>query len=1150
MSRFSPFRVFGRNLFTASKPARTTAARRHASRRPRLEWLEERQLLTWVATFVNSTGALTVQGVGLSSDTGVLKVDPNSGEILLDGNNSGNFVDTGANLATINKSIQIEANTTINSNFIIDNNAGAFFEAPASFPAATPLFTYTGSSALNPNAGLTIRGVAGVANTFEVDPSVTSNLLTSGKTTGESGTVVLRGPTNPLNQQNILTVTFGPNATVPGSTGITGALTLDGISGGGGDTLYVDDMGATMNPNEPGFPSTLGTASDYTLNGGSIAGPQFPPLATVPPTPPPAPGNLGTINYANIGNLVFNNGLTGDLLTINATATNTAATTFGTTVVNYNQPLAFAVDLVGPLSVTTTSANGTTNTTGGTLDIAGALEGNNDFYVSADTVALAPAGTKPQYNVPFTHLGADLTYTSGSMRLLQLAGNGGNNTFTVQVPPVLVAPYTSETLAGTFVVLGGSLPPVPVLPNSRPIPVLPGTDLLRVLGNAPGPLTTGNDSIKVFDYGGATAGNPNTGTAGNLGLANIQMSNITAAVIYGEGGNDQLTNASTGNKAQGIDPVSALLIGGSGNDTLTGGAGNDMFLGGGGQDTIVSTAVSTPVAPTTTYFFPHQDQFGNIYDQLLNSSAGDTASTLTGVGGNTVVVTGAVDPALSVSGTGDLDLGNLANVGLGGAGGGGVTNKNGGQTLSFPTVPPGNVTAPLYMVTPALTALEQAMGVSQGPFAPNKAALLEFGGSLNLRAQFATYAAFVGRAYNDFLIDRGGNGVFGNPAINQGGTGGGTGGGGGGGGITTSGTEGASLVSQPEIDYWVSQGQQGVSVQSMQAQLLASDELQASLPEPSMWVRFLWQSATGQLPPDSVLTADTNLLSASDTVATRYALALQLLTSPMGQAAEISDIYNNVVPKGGSPSPADMAAIQADLSAGESLVQVAQTLAASNGNYLSYENANNVGAIGFVANLYQSVLHRPASASDLEFWATVRGQGFSTAQIAQIVVSSPEARAFVIQNAYESYLGRPADPAGMNFWQAAMAGGLSDEQLVSLLVASPEYYAKHGATSQSYVSALYHDLLQRPVPPSQQEIDYWVSQLAMSARGEVQARADIAVAIQQSDEFRTSLIDRWYLTYDGRAPSGIELNTALALLQSGASQEYVQAQILAARQAS
>lgn len=1095
MSFASPFYKLS-GLLPRAKTARTPKNSRR--RRSAVEALEERQLLTWVATFAASTGQLTIQGVGLSSDTGVLKVDANSGEIYLDGNNSGNFVDTGANLATINTSIQIEANTTLNSNFIIDNNndvfdgnhVGAFFEAPATFPALTPLFVFTGSTAAQPSSSLTITGESGVANTFNVTPGKTQN----------QGVVVLSQPPNVLNQQNILTVDY---------SGVSGNLSLNGINGpSGNDTVILNDNGA---------------ATDWTLNGNTITGPAFPPVPTVPPTPPPLPGTVGDITYTNVANLQFNNITGGDLLTINSVAAKTTASDIAaeTTVVNYNQPLAFPVSILG-----------VAGTAAGTLDIVGALGGNNDFYVDAGSVADAAAGTKPQYNTPFTHLGSDLTYTTGTLKEIQVAGNGGNNTITVQVPPVLLAPYKSDTLPATFDAYGGVLPPV--LANTQPPVTTVGATLLRVLGNAPGSLTTGADTITVGDLAGGNGNNANT----------VNMSQIAGVVIYGDGGDDTLTNNSVGNIAQGIKPVPALFIGGSGNDTMTGGGGSDMFLGGGpGHNTLISKTVSTPQQPTTTYFFPHQDQFGNIYDQLLSPSNGDTTSTLTGAGGNQIAVTGAVDPALSVNGLGDLDMGNLANPGINGAGGGGGNNKNGGQTLSVPTVPPGNVTAPLYMVTPALTALEDAMGVAQGQFPANVAALLEFGGNVNLTSQFATYAAFVGRAYNDFLIDRGGNSQFGNPVTATGGkNGNGNGNGTGTTGLTE---EGVALVSPSEINYWVGQGQLGLTVQQMQAQVLAADELQTVLPDPEQWIRFLWESVTGQLPTDQVLAADDAVLVNGNTPLVRYELALQLLTSPIGEVSEINDAYANVVPGGGAPSAPNLAAIEADLSAGQSLPQVAATMSASNGNYLNYETTNQTGFVGFVAGVYTSVLHRPAGASDLSFWASEAAAGLSNTLIATIILDSPEARTFIINDAYEAYLGRPADPGGMAFWQSAFAGGMTDEQFIGYIIASSEYYADNGGTSQGYVTALYRTFLGRTA--MQSDIDYWVSQLGMSTRGAVQARADIAVMFQQTAEYRTDLIAQWYQLYDGRAPSAAEVNAALLLFDSGATQEDVQAAILAAK---
>lgn len=1129
MNPFLTFRGWGRNPDRGDRKSRASAKLR-SPRRARLESLEDRRLLTWIASFAN--GALLISGQGTSNDTGVLKVDPATGDIMLDGNNSGNFTDTGANLATLTSTIQILAQTTINSNFIIDNGAGAFFEAPSSanFPVGTPLFNYTGSSALNPNDSLTIRGVRGVADTFEVALAATSNggaKNTTGVSTGEAGTVMLTEPPNVLNQQNRLMVTFGPNAAVPNSTGITGSLSLDGADPqNGNDQLFIDDQGATISA-YPGLPSAVGAASNWTLNGNTIQGPQFPsvPAAGQPPVPPFAVGTVGNVTYSNIANLQFNDNSAGDLLTINSVATATTASTAvaNYTVVNYNQPLAFPVNLVG----LSTSAVGN-------LNVAGAVNGNNSIYVNSNSVSLAATGTKPQYNTPFTHLGADLTYTKGSLAAINVAGNGGNNIVTVQVPPILIAPYTSDTLPAKFTVYGGALPPPAPLTNGQPIPVIPGNTLLRVFGNAPGNLTTGADSISVGDLAAAAGG------GGTAGATNIQMSRIAGVVLYGEGGNDALTNNSKGNAATGLLPVPALFIPGNGNATLVGGAGSDMFLGGDGQYTITSSAVSTPAKPTTTYYFPHQDQFGNIYDPLLSPADGTTTSMLTGVGGNQIVVTGAVDPAVSsaidpTTGNtiGDLDTGNLANPGLGGAGGGGG-GGNGGQTISYPTVPPSNVTAPLYMATDALTALEGAMGIGRGPFPANTAAVLEFGRALNLRTQFASAQAFAGRAYNDFLADRGGGGTFG--AVS-------------GGSSNNNAPVGGAIVSPQEIATAAAALQNGQSVEMLQASLLASNELRGTLPEPSMWVRFLYESVTGVGPTQQqLLSGIAALAGPNDTQAARYNIALQLLNSPVGQLREIQDAYSNVVPGAmgsATPSPTDLAAIQADLAGGETLLQVAKTMGQSSGNYLNYEVANNIGTVGYVANVYQSILHRAASASDLNYWAVARGAGLSTAAIAMAVLNSPEAKMYEVINTFQRYLQRSPSSADLSFWVSQLTSGMSNQQFVAVVASSPEYYARHGSTSVGYIAGLYQDILRRTNPPGQADIDYWVTLMAATPANAVQARASVAYGFQGSPEYEADIVNDWYQAFYGRLPTPAEAYTAQVQFNSGASEEQVEAQILA-----
>ena len=272
----------------------------------------------------------------------------------------------------------------------------------------------------------------------------------------------------------------------------------------------------------------------------------------------------------------------------------------------------------------------------------------------------------------------------------------------------------------------------------------------------------------------------------------------------------------------------------------------------------------------------------------------------------------------------------------------------------------------------------------------------------------------------------------------------------------------------------------------MQAQLLASDELRNTARLTNAWFRGMYESVLGRLPTPAETSAFLAPLELNDTAAGRDAAAIQLLTSPAGTLAEIESIYTQLVPNG-TPSPVDIQAIEADLASGMRLEQVAQIVSASNGNYFNYAITNHVGEVGFIGGLYQSVLGRSASGGDLQFWSTVHANGASNQQIAMFILNSPEHRASIIQGFYQTYLHRGLDPAGLNYWLSVMAMGATDEQVLGAIVGSNEYYITNGGTSDSFIRAMYRDVLHRTTPPSQPEIDYWIATLAASTRGAAQA---------------------------------------------------------------
>ena len=1046
MNRLSQFRNIAHRWLSSEKPRRRRdrLERRKLSRISNVESLEPRQLLTWAATA--ASGLLTITEVGTAGSnggTGVLKVDPTTGNLLLDANNSGNFQFTGLSLTSLSGPIQISAGQLIDSNFIIDNRDGAFLDPTSFFPSlgnptanppvpATPTINYVGGSGINQNSSLTVLGQAGIADTFQIDNA-----------TLNAGDLTLTQPQNQITlQQNRMLVTY---------SNVGGNLNLDGVDGSSGlDTLTID-----------------ATASDsWDVNGSTIQGPTYQYLPPVPGTLPPVI-KAGKIVYTNMSGLTVNSPISGSttlpsVVSVDAAATPISINGGDIDIFNLNQPLA------NPVTV-----NGFNGTKPASTVYVNGSSGNDNIYADYRTISLdANPADRIQAGVPFTHLGSDITYSG--VAALNLAGMGGDNTFTIQVPPTLNAPFVSNVLPATVVVYGSNSP--------LSLPVANGTNLLRVLGNDPSTNSNGADTIAVGDFG----------------TDPIQMVNISGLVIYGYGGNNTLTNDSVGIPLQGIPPVPAVLIGGSGNDSLTGGAGGDVLLGGAGMNTLTDKST----AGYTAYLLAHQDQNGNIYDPYLQSPippTDNTLSTITTGAGNDVVVTGARQQII-YGDPGDIDNFKAAT-------------STTGILQQFATVDPQNLTSSLYEVTPALLALEQAFGISNGQFPPNEAAVLEFGANKNLRSQFATFGAFVGRAYADYMVDRKG-------------------------GLGTSG-----VVSTDEINFWVGLAQQGVTVQQVQATLLASDELRQTERLTNAWFRGMYETVLGRLPTPAEINAYLTPLEINDTSATRYQAAIQLLTSTDGTLAEINEMYANLVPKG-SPSQLDEQAILIDLASGMRLEQVAQIISASNGDYFNYAVSHNAGEVGFIGGLYESVLGRSASSADLATWGQFHAEGVSNEQIALAILTSPEHRSHIIAGYYETYLHRGVDAGGLNFWLSVMAAGATEEQVLGSIVGSEEYFLTHGGTSDSYIRALYKDVLLRPTAPSQAEVDGWIATLAASSRGAAQARADVVVGFATSDEFRSREINGWYEAYLGRPATATEIDVWLNTFHLGASQDAVQAQIL------
>jgi hypothetical protein len=100
----------------------------------------------------------------------------------------------------------------------------------------------------------------------------------------------------------------------------------------------------------------------------------------------------------------------------------------------------------------------------------------------------------------------------------------------------------------------------------------------------------------------------------------------------------------------------------------------------------------------------------------------------------------------------------------------------------------------------------------------------------------------------------------------------------------------------------------------------------------------------------------------------------------------------------------------------------------------------------FVILMYQNILKRTPSQSEIQFWANALNNGFTRGEMARQFVESDEYILFIsrkdtlISSCYGSFLHRGAEPAGFAFWQAFMVPAKNSEtDLIQEFITADEY---------------------------------------------------------------------------------------------------------------
>jgi len=946
-------------------------------------------MLAWDSIF--SGGILVVQ-TPEPGDTGVLRIG-NFGVIELDGSNTGNWVSTGAVFSTLLGPIFINVGDTPNARFIIDNNGpGGYFRGV--------VFDYNGGGPPNNPIG-TVGSELTIRFRSNADDIVETRYLSTNYDFN--------------NQQQIDPAVFPQDGSV---------WLVEGTRDVPVSQIYVqpkpnlvDDMLVRYVNLRSNLNLDLGGGNDTLTTFGTIA----PDAVDVTGTN--VNGLGANIVYSNVEQLQVALGPGGDVMRLTGITQSTLLAGGGDDDFYW---------IIAPIFADLELADGNPGTD---QILVEGTAGEDQFFVDASTIL---------------GVGATITYTPGNTAVGQIFdiidffGNAGNDTLTIQMPPVYPIPFISDIL-----------PQIRFTGDDR---LSDWEDLLVVLGHDQGAGATGIDNILVANFGDDEM---------------IEVSKVEYIAIFGLSGDDTIENASF---------VPSILVGGDGRDTLTGSdlrrdsLGRpvfDIILGGEGRDTI-------DAGDGDDYLFPDYDEFGTLWNEGREVvDAGDGRDT--GVFG-----------IKNAQFQGDLDDRDLPS---------GFNDVSGERTA--PTVNPLFPTAHLYQVTQALLFLEEAFRTPM--------AVRVFGPNRNLRGQFASFDAFVARAYITYL----------------------------------------ERDPDPQgLAFWVNRGQQGMTVEEMQAAILASNEYTTRHRLDTDFVRTMFVQTLNRLPTNAEISFYFNMLQAG---ASRFNVALEFLRSPTARDDQLSGrghivhTYNQLVANRPLTTQ-NKQAMLADLESGFRLEQIAQAIVASDGDYLPYVTANGVGHVGFVAAIYRDVLQRPATFDEVTFWTGVRTNGVMDRNlVASSIVNSAERRMLVIQEYYQTLLGRAADPGGLQFWLNLTQSGATLEQVLAGIAASEEYFQRQGGTSDGFVRGLYRDVLGRIAPPSQPELDFWIARLGIAPRGAQAARADVALGFALSDEYRGGLIDAWFLQFLGRSPSTQERNNLLDMFHRGASQVRVIVEILLSR---
>jgi hypothetical protein len=195
------------------------------------------------------------------------------------------------------------------------------------------------------------------------------------------------------------------------------------------------------------------------------------------------------------------------------------------------------------------------------------------------------------------------------------------------------------------------------------------------------------------------------------------------------------------------------------------------------------------------------------------------------------------------------------------------------------------------------------------------------------------------------------------------------------------------------------------------------------------------------------------------------------------------------------------------------------------------------GGASLMSALFQDLLARSPSPSELTFYTNQLELGSTASDVASELLATAEYRADLVGGYIERFLGRTASPSDISFFSGELGSGATDENVIAQIVGSTEYFTKAGGTDPAFVGAAYHSLLARS--PSSSELGAWVTQMGLGTTA-----TDVANALLGTTEYRDYLVGGFIPRFLGRTASPSDFSFYSGELGSGATDENVIAQIV------